>query len=104
MEKTPLNTAHFYARQADKLTKQKRFDDAIVSHRNAATNLEEAIRLIPKQTVTAVGIESLQLQLRHHLAQIKVLPIRKEIYLRELERLRREAEERERESRQEDSI
>ncbi|XP_014289535.1 nuclear receptor-binding factor 2 [Halyomorpha halys] len=67
--KSPLYLAHLNARNAEKFSKKKAFEEAIECHLNASALLQEAMTL----TTFAKTLESLQLQKNYHLAQTEII-------------------------------
>uniref|UniRef100_A0A182M1J9 Nuclear receptor-binding factor 2 MIT domain-containing protein n=1 Tax=Anopheles culicifacies TaxID=139723 RepID=A0A182M1J9_9DIPT len=72
-----------YGRRAENCAKNRRFDEAIESHRKAVFHFNEALKL---QT-NAVVQESLQLQRKYHLKQVDWLLVKKQQYDRYLRAL-----------------
>nr|CAD7199704.1 unnamed protein product [Timema douglasi] len=84
MESSALNVAHQQHRRAENHTKYRRFDDAILCHKQAAEKLREAMDLtkVPK------SLESLRLQQDYHNRQEDIVRLKKaqfELYKKAME-------------------
>ncbi|KAK7867286.1 hypothetical protein R5R35_002113 [Gryllus longicercus] len=69
MESSALNLAHQQHRKAETHLRHKRYDEAILCHKNAAEKLEEAMKL----TKASRALESLRLQQDFHLRQQEIV-------------------------------
>lgn len=74
MDNSSLNASHRYARQAHKLFRSGKYEEAIASHELARQKIDEALLLI---TVPKVQ-ESLRLQKQFHSKAIDLIIVRKE--------------------------
>lgn len=80
---TPLNRAHLMVRQADRLVKQGKFQEAIQLQDRIVTELEAARSQSKDNKVT----ESLDLQIQHHIKQKLVIAQRRSKYTKDLRNL-----------------
>jgi len=80
---TPLNRAHLMVRQADRLVKQGKFQEAIQLQDRIVTELEAARSHSKDNKVT----ESLGLQIQHHIKQKLVIAQRRSKYTKDLRNL-----------------
>ncbi|GLG95586.1 hypothetical protein R5R35_002113 [Gryllus longicercus] len=76
MESSALNLAHQQHRKAETHLRHKRYDEAILCHKNAAEKLEEAMKL----TKASRALESLRLQQDFHLRQQEIVKLKKSQY------------------------
>lgn len=72
-ENSPINKAHYYSRQADKVERNGYFDDASDFHEKAAYCLIEGLKL----TNNKLALESLHLQVQYHAKKKDLLRLKK---------------------------